>query len=354
MIYAPQLLVALLFQVFMSTEQMPEEVKTFWSQCQWQHDLPNNPNRFAVQTIKALLCCLHWENEVVAMERKRGWDTLLHADTHHYAVGLLAREMRNVLIPLFSDIATHVLGLLSREEPRWELPALAFLVELLDYLDGRKCHESVLPILARHLHSQCPESRRLALRGLLVLSVDPSMADSICTLSEHLVELLHDGDGDVVGMALSVFLNILQDKDIEEFSSTALKLAEALRPLFDNDNTHVQLLSIHLFREVMEWLAEDGRKTLNMQVHQSLVPLFFHLHEENQCVAEASRGTLLCAASFLKRRDLEQLLRRQQPLKFVDCLMDKDASRRAEHLRQALPYLQSRQQPLREAAIRFM
>ncbi|XP_027767207.1 maestro heat-like repeat family member 5, partial [Empidonax traillii] len=155
-------------------------------------------------------------------------------------------------------------------------------------------------------------------------------------------------------MALSVFLNILQDKDIEEFSSTAPKLAEALPPLFDNDNTHVQLLSIHLFREVMEWLAEDGRKTLNMQVHQSLVPLFFHLHEENQCVAEASRGTLLCAASFLKRRDLEQLLRRQQPFKFVDCLMDKDASRRAEHLRQAVPYLQSRQQPLREAAIRFM
>ncbi|XP_027763994.1 uncharacterized protein LOC114070660, partial [Empidonax traillii] len=283
MIYAPQLLVALLFQVFMSTEQMPEEVKTFWSQCQWQHDLPNNPNRFAVQTIKALLCCLHWENEVVAVERKRGWDTLLHADTHHYAVGLLAREMRNVLIPFFSGIETHLLGLLSREEPRWELPALAFLVELLDYLDGRKCHESVLPILARHLHSKCPESRRLALRGLLVLSVDPSMANSICTLSEHLVELLHDGDGDVVGMALSVFLNILQDKDIEEFSSTAPKLAEALRPLFDNDNTHVQLLSIRLSQAVMELLADQGT---NIPVHQSLVPPFFHWHDGNQCVAE--------------------------------------------------------------------
>ncbi|XP_027528721.1 uncharacterized protein LOC113962113, partial [Neopelma chrysocephalum] len=283
MIYAPHLLVALLFQVYMSTEQMPEEVKIFWRQCQEQHELPNDPNRFAVQTIKALLCSSHWENEVVAIERKRGWDTLLHPDTHHYAVGLLAREMRSILVPFYSLIATHLLGLLSREEPRWELPALAFLVELLDYLEGRKCHESVLPILSRHLHSQCPESRRLALRGLLVLSVDPSMAESIYSLAEHLMELLHDGDGDVVSMTLSVFLNMLREKDIKAFSSTAPKLAEALQPLFDNDNTHVQLLSIRLSQEVMELLVGEGT---NMQVHQSLVPPFFRWHDENQCVAE--------------------------------------------------------------------
>ncbi|XP_064515393.1 uncharacterized protein LOC135416302 [Pseudopipra pipra] len=354
MIYAPQLLVALLFQVYMSTEQMPEEVKIFWRQCQEQHDLPNDPNRFAVQTIKALLCCLHWEDAMVAIECKCGWDTLIYPETHHHAVGLLAREMHSIFVPFYSLITTHLLGLLSREESSWELSALAFLVELLDYVEGRRCHESVLPILSRHLQSQCPESRRLALRGLLVLSVDPSMAESICSLAEHLVELLHDGDGDVVAMTLSVFLNMLQDKDIEAFSSTAPKLAEALRPLFDNDNSQVQLLSIRLFQEVMELLVEEGPKTLNMQVHQSLVPLFFHLHDENQCVAEASRETLLCAASFLKRRDLEQVLRRQQPIQFCDCLMDKDVSRRDEHLHQALPYLQSPQQPLREVAVRFM
>ncbi|XP_027766733.1 maestro heat-like repeat-containing protein family member 7, partial [Empidonax traillii] len=172
---APHLLVALLFQISMSTQQMSEEVNAFWRGCQEEHGLPTNPNRFAVQTLKALLCCLHWENEVVAIERKRGWEALLCSDTHYYAVGLLAREMRHVLVPFHSEIAIHLLGLLSREEPLWELPALAFLVEILDYVDGRKCHERVLPILSRNLQSQCPERRRLALRGLLVLSVDPSM-----------------------------------------------------------------------------------------------------------------------------------------------------------------------------------
>ncbi|XP_027488801.1 uncharacterized protein LOC113941860 [Corapipo altera] len=189
--------------------------------------------------------------------------------------------MRSVLVPFHSQMAIHLLGLLSRDQPRWELPALAFLVELLDYLDGRKCHNTVLPILSRNLQSQCPDRRRLALRGLLVLSVDPSMAESICSLTESLLELLHHEDGELVRMTLSVFLNVLRDEDLQAFSSAAPKLAEALRPLFDNDNSHVQLLSIRLFQELMELAAEEGKT----DVHQSLVP-FFRWDDENQCMAE--------------------------------------------------------------------
>ncbi|KFW86264.1 hypothetical protein N305_07540, partial [Manacus vitellinus] len=38
--YSPHLLVALLFQIFISTEQMSEEVDNFWRGCQEQNDLP--------------------------------------------------------------------------------------------------------------------------------------------------------------------------------------------------------------------------------------------------------------------------------------------------------------------------
>lgn len=44
-----------------------------------------------MQILKALLCHLWCDDEVVALERKHVWDTLLCADSHHYAVGLLAR-----------------------------------------------------------------------------------------------------------------------------------------------------------------------------------------------------------------------------------------------------------------------
>ncbi|XP_027766183.1 uncharacterized protein LOC114072497, partial [Empidonax traillii] len=212
------------------------------------------------------------------MERKRGWDTLLRPDTHHYAVGLLAREMRRASSPLNSWIAPCLLELLSREEPRWELPAMAFLVEVLDCLDMTEWSESFLEILARHLWSECPERRRLALRGLVVLSKDPVMADRVWTLTESLMDFLWDEDRELIVMALSVFINEVQDRDTPISTPTALQLAEVLQPLFGYDNIHVQLLSIHLFRKVME-LGVDKRK---QHVIQSLLPLFFYWQDENQ------------------------------------------------------------------------
>ncbi|XP_068035451.1 maestro heat-like repeat-containing protein family member 7 [Anomalospiza imberbis] len=91
-VYFPRLFVHLLFQVFFSTLDVPAEVDTFWKGCQKQYGLATNPNRFAVRTLKSLLCQMQHEDVVVAIERKCGWDTLLCADTHHYAVGLLARH----------------------------------------------------------------------------------------------------------------------------------------------------------------------------------------------------------------------------------------------------------------------
>ncbi|XP_027767055.1 uncharacterized protein LOC114073520 [Empidonax traillii] len=84
---SPRLLLTLFFQVFISTEEMSEEVDTFWRRCREQRSLPTAPNRFAVQTIKALLGQLVGEDVLLEIDRKYAWDTLLNTDTHHYAVG---------------------------------------------------------------------------------------------------------------------------------------------------------------------------------------------------------------------------------------------------------------------------
>ncbi|XP_039925704.1 uncharacterized protein LOC120755138 isoform X1 [Hirundo rustica] len=350
--YSPHLVVALLFQVFISTEQITEDINTFWRRCQEEQNLPTSLNRFAVNTLKALFYRLQCLDLLVAMERKCGWDTLLCADTHHYAVGLLARQMRRVSRDLCSCIALRLLRLLSREEPHWELPAMAFLVEVLDCLDFSEWGDSILEIMMRHLPSESREMRRLVLRGLVMLSNEPSLAKKMCSLSANLMELLRNEDREVVSMTLSVFLNLLLNKDILVSSPTAPKLAEALRPLFDNDNRQVQLLSIHLYKEVMESVVEKGKKHLKILVSQSLLPLFFNCHDGNQHVAEASRKTLLRAVSFLKRRDLERLLKMKDPWSFGEHVLAEDRSQAPENLRQALPYLESPQEPVREAAIR--
>ncbi|XP_064291595.1 maestro heat-like repeat-containing protein family member 6 isoform X1 [Passer domesticus] len=352
-VYFPRLFVHLLFQVFFSTLDMPEEVDTFWKGCQEEHGLATSPNRFAVRTLKSLLCQRQYKDVVVAMERRGVWNTLLCDDTRHYAVGLLAREMRHARLELCSSIALHLLQLLSREEPRWDLAALAFIVEVLECLDYSECADSVVEVSSRYLQSECRERRRLALRALLELIHNPSMADKMWRLTESLMDLLWDNDAEIAGMTLVALSFIFWRKYSLMSSPIVLQLAEALLPLFDHDNSQVQLLSIKLFRDMMEVL-EEREKPLERLVHQSLLPLFFHCHDESQHVAEASRETLLCAARFLKRRDIKKLVKEEKLWKFSKCLLAEDTSRAAEQLRRALRYLESPQEPLREAAIRFM
>ncbi|XP_064291602.1 maestro heat-like repeat-containing protein family member 6 [Passer domesticus] len=319
-VYFPRLFVQLLFQVFFSTLDMPEEVDTFWKGCQEEHGLATSPNRFAVRTLKSLLCQRQYKDVVVAMERRGVWNTLLCDDTRHYAVGLLAREMRHARLELCSSIALHLLQLLSREEPRWDLPALAFIVEVLECLDYSECADSVVEVSSRYLQSECRERRRLALRALLELIHNPSMADKMWRLTESLMDLLWDNDAEIAGMTLVALSFIFWRKYSLMSSPIVLQLAEALLPLFDHDNSQVQLLSIKLFRDMMEVL-EEREKPLERLVHQSLLPLFFHCHDESQHVAEASRETLLCAARFLKRRDIKKLVKEEKLWKFSKCLV---------------------------------
>ncbi|XP_074404221.1 maestro heat-like repeat-containing protein family member 6 isoform X3 [Zonotrichia albicollis] len=316
--YSPHLLVALLYQVYASTEQMSEEVNTFWKKCQEEKGITANPNSFVVSTVKSFLYHLQCVNLLMALERKCAWDTLLRAETHHYAMGLLAREMRRVCQPFCSCVALRLLCRLSQEEPSWEMASLAFLVEVLDCLDLNEWGNNILEILTKHLLSESMEMRRLALRGLVMLSKDPSMAKKMCSLSEPLMDFLRNEDIEVVKMSLSVFTNILVNKDIQTSCPTAPKLAAALRPLFDSDNNQVQWLSIGLYKDVMESVVERGKPALKPLVSESLLPLFFHCYDENRRVAQTSRETLLSAVKFLKRRDLRQLLKLDDPWSFAE------------------------------------
>ncbi|XP_074387585.1 uncharacterized protein LOC141726557 [Zonotrichia albicollis] len=177
-----------------------------------------------------------------------------------------------------------------------------------------------------------------------LVALENKRAGGICCLYPHLVEQLADPDAEVVWMSLCVLTHVLQDNDLLLPSVTTLKLAESLLPHFENDNSHVQLLSIQLFCKVMELVVEEGEELLTTFVNQSLLPLFLRWHDENLHVAKASFQALLCAARFLRRRDLEELLMKAWRIKFAESLLLQDESRAAK----------SPQRTLREAALRFM
>ncbi|XP_059716693.1 uncharacterized protein LOC132334606 [Haemorhous mexicanus] len=49
--YFPNLFLRLLFQAYISTQEMPEEVETFWKGCQEEHGLAANPNRCSMPVL---------------------------------------------------------------------------------------------------------------------------------------------------------------------------------------------------------------------------------------------------------------------------------------------------------------
>ncbi|XP_074404987.1 uncharacterized protein LOC141730493 [Zonotrichia albicollis] len=174
------------------------------------------------------------------------------------------------------------------------------------------------------------------------------------SLIEKLVELLRDEDGEIVKITVMVLSFIILDKDTAIPIPIALQLAEGLLPLFDHNNSQVKQISILLFRTLLALPMGKKRKALETQVRHTLLPLFFHCHDENQRVAQASLETLLCVAEFLKRKDLDKLVKKKKLWMFTHSLLAEDRRRAAEYLHQALRYLRSPQEPLREAAVRFM
>ncbi|XP_064369370.1 maestro heat-like repeat-containing protein family member 7 isoform X2 [Dromaius novaehollandiae] len=354
-LFFPQLLLALLFQISFALEMVPEEVAIFWGECQQDWCAPSSPIRCTVEALKALLCSASYESRVLAMERKGAWDMLLTAETHHRGVAVLAREMTKAPRPQRAWIFHQLAALLSREEPSHEIPAMAFLVELLVCADLSGEDKRVLKLFQRHLQSQSTVMRGLVLRGLLMLCKRPEMARKVQALLPVIMECLQDADRDTCTKALVGLNNMLHLLDDgQRASPITLQLAQKLLPLLDDESSCVRKLSIQLLKDVMEMVVGTARQQMEQQVQRSLLPLFFHLHDQVQSVAQASQEALVEAAKFLKWEQLRYLTETSQTWRIGECLLARNRSRAGEYLCQSLLYLESPQKPLQEAAVRFL
>ncbi|XP_071898057.1 maestro heat-like repeat-containing protein family member 6 [Anas platyrhynchos] len=346
-------LMVLLFQIFASAQQTPEEVETFFRECQQEEGIATSPSRFALLTLKALLCRVGYDMLVLELGKRNIWEMLLHAESHHWAVGLLARAMKHVSRTERRQIVLYLETWLINNEPRWKVPAMAFLVEMLACKDLKMECLRVMQLFPRYLRSECTAVRQLVLKGLKTLSRRPYVAKKMEFLLPEIMGILPELEGDVAGNALFVLKNMLKEMTISKANPTALQLAERLPAFFDSESSSTQLQSIHFFRAVMSRLfAAREKEQLKTHVRQSVIPLFFHLHDENQQVAEAAEETLLDAAKFLQRTKLVDLLERKQTWRLGKCLLEDNSL--GEHLRQSLPYLQSPQEPLRLEAVTFI
>ncbi|NXK20111.1 MROH5 protein, partial [Arenaria interpres] len=343
----PQLFLALLFQVSFTTELMVQEVQIFWKE--HQQDMLT-PIRSAVKAMKELLHVMGFETQVVAIEAQGGWDALLSTQTHLMGVRTVAREMMTTRRSLHHTIFCRLVEFLSVEDPTWEMVAMTFFVEMLGSMDLGEDLARALELFPMYLQSQCVGMPSLVLQGILKLTERPDVVRKTLVLLPDVMEQLQ---GDDSAVALTVLTNMLRLLEGKASSPTALALAEKLRPFFDDESNTMRQLSIRLFRDTMGRVVGPEKKKMKTQVWDSLLPLLFHLHDEDESVAKASQEALCSAGQFLKWRPLAELTELAQAWRMCECLLARK-SKAKDYLQQSQPYLQSPQEPLRWEAVRFI
>ncbi|CAM5122407.1 unnamed protein product [Natator depressus] len=167
-----------------------------------------------------------------------------------------------------------------------------------------------------------------------------------------IVERLHEADRGVISNAITVLRDILAGMDRQSASPVAVQVAEKLLPFFHDESSKLRVLSIALFKHLLELVREPNRKQMKELVLRSLVPLLLLLHGvrirsrdgelrwEDPLLAAGVRGPSVFAG----------LPTTPPPGIAVACYKE-----RAEtFLCQAMAFLKNPQAPIREAAIRFL
>ncbi|XP_074426932.1 maestro heat-like repeat-containing protein family member 7 [Larus michahellis] len=312
-------------------------------------------SRSAVSAMQALFQCLGGASLVEVIGSQGAWDMLESAETYHSGVAMLTRVLRQQVPDCCATLSEQaVKGLLQRRAGQ-DVGAMVVFLELLEYTDFEHVDDQVLSLLQAHLSSEEVLLRRLAVSSLVTLSGRPEKAATLQGLLPEVTQRLQDGDSDVTTGALTVLGNMLRVLDRQTAGPIALQLLRTLPPLFENESSDVREHSILLCRDAMGVAVSSHKKQTRKDVGRSLMmPLFFHLHDRDQSVAQASREALLGAAKLLKRRQLRKLLETEQPWRLGECLLAESSRGAGDYLRQSLPYLRSPQEPLREAAVRFI
>ncbi|CAM5130284.1 unnamed protein product [Natator depressus] len=168
------------------------------------------------------------------------------------------------------------------------------------------------------------------------------------------VEQLHEADRDIISNAITVLRDILAGMDRQSTSPVAVQVAEKLLPFFHDESSKLRVLSIALFKHLLELVRGPSRRKMKEHVIRSLVPLLLLLHDERPNVSQVCWDTLRSALEFLRWSQLGALVQKKELWRGCDCLVACYKGRAETFLCQAMAFLEDPQDPIREAAIRFL
>ncbi|XP_044870535.1 maestro heat-like repeat-containing protein family member 7 [Mauremys mutica] len=386
----PQLYVALLFHITHTVQHTASQER---EHNQEDTAEPLSPVRFAVKAMEALLLCADYKQQASFMMRHGRSDLLMSSDTHHIGVCLLARAMVWLNFQERNWIFHHLMAILKYQDDRRYVPAMALFIQLLKCPDlDNELEDAIVEEMSRLLRDPKTVVRWLALKGLLNLALRPEKVGKLQHLLPDVLERLQEVDRDLTHKAIAVLKHLLPGMDRQSASRVAVQVAAQLLPLFDYVTSKLLVLSITLFKDLLELVRGPNRSEMKEHVLQILVPLLLLVHDERPNVSQPGQGsvqharppwppvtrlvasssrncvrlapaplvlqvcwdTLSSAAQFLRWHHLSGLIQHKETWRICDCLVTRYNGRADDFLGQTMAFLQHPQTPVREAAIRFL
>ncbi|KAM6307937.1 uncharacterized protein O3Q21_012184 [Podargus strigoides] len=292
---------------------------------------------FSLAHVPKIMSCIHQHLECISMKSARrsvGWLVLLLIDQ-------CPTTVFTAMLTLFPPGDRSAMAM-------WEMifSMPQAVEEIFNVLRSK--------LQIRSVDASAQVEVSLFLDVLIGLSQRAGMAGKMQVLLPHMLEVLQHSVEENRMKALLLFPHVMSHLSMMEASPIAVQLAEKLLPLFDEGSSALRELSIRLFRDLLEAVVGSDKERMEEIARRALLPLFLHMSDQSDSVAQASGEAVLAAGQLLKCEHLEHLMQMGQTWRIAECLLVQDRSRAGNYCLQSLPYLQDAQATLREAAVRFI
>ncbi|XP_045153898.1 maestro heat-like repeat-containing protein family member 9 [Echinops telfairi] len=283
--FFPQLLMALLLQVFYSSD-----LKV----------ITNGIPFFARDALRILLKCSGLQQLDSALQKRNCWSQFSQVLFQHHGVYLVAKTLSDYNFPQFPETLRYLYKL-SVEGPRRSedsVVTVIFLTELLNNFFSNPFPEEFLVLFINWVNDVNPSVCKLSLQKIATMAPVVNKVENVCSLILSILDAFLSKDKTVVIRALITLRKLLEKLDKVIYSSLCTKIAASYCPLMDHSSEGVRSMAIRHFGELLRdmyqytWMFKDV-------VLEGLVSLILFLEDPTMVVVRACKYTLeICSLQF--------------------------------------------------------
>uniref|UniRef100_A0A7N4PE28 Uncharacterized protein n=1 Tax=Sarcophilus harrisii TaxID=9305 RepID=A0A7N4PE28_SARHA len=312
-----------------------------------------NPVSCTIEALKTLISSAGYGYQVSFMQYHKTWELLADPEGYLDGIALVAKSMIIRSCWHIRPIVSLIFNILNGIEVGSSVTALAIFTELLRNTEvAVMTDETIIELLINFLQKNEPVTQQLVLKAAGNFGMHKETNKFFRMLQPYILSCCYSTNSKVVTEAFLALRCIIYNLTWTDSVILLIEISCALRPFFDDESDDLRYNSIDMFAAL---LAKVKRRFLmapfRYQVHCSLVPLMFHLQDENINVAHASRDGLCHSAKILVCPRLKSVCSNRDMFTIGRTLLEEQKDKILWFLSQSLSYFNNPQSGIRQAAV---